>query len=64
MDQRVKNPASIHEDASLIPDLTWWVKDLALPRAMVYVGCRCGSDLVLQWLWHRSAAKAWIQSLA
>ena len=27
-------------------------------------GCRCGSDLVLLWLWHRPAATALIQSLA
>ena len=25
------NPSSIYEDAGLIPDLTKWVKDLALP---------------------------------
>ena len=30
MAQRVKNPTSIHEDEGLIPDLTQWVKDLAL----------------------------------
>ena len=28
--QWVKNPASIHKDADLIPSLTQWVKDLAL----------------------------------
>ena len=28
------------------------------------VGCRCGSDLVLLWLWSRLAAVAWIQPLA
>ena len=28
------------------------------------VGCRCGSDLVLQWLWRKSSAAAPIQPLA
>jgi len=33
--QWVKNPASIHEDVSLIPGPAQWVKDLALLRAVV-----------------------------
>ena len=28
---RVTNPNGIHEDEGLIPDLTLWIKDLALP---------------------------------
>ena len=29
--QRLTNPTGIHENAGLLPGLTQWVKDLALP---------------------------------
>ena len=44
MDQQVKNPTSIHEDAGLIPGLVQWLKDLAWlwcrPAAAAPIGPR------------------------
>ena len=61
--QWVRNPARIYEEESLIPGLTQWVKgsSTAVSCGVVH---RCGSDLVLLWLWRRPAAAAPIWPLA
>lgn len=37
MAQWILNETSIHKDSSSIPGLTQWLKDLALPQAMMQV---------------------------
>ena len=53
---------NICDDERQIPGLAQWVKDpVATSCGKVH---RCGSDLVLPWLWRRLAAAAMIQPLA
>ena len=61
--QEVKNLTNIHKDASLIPDLTQWVKGSSVATSCS-VGSRGDSDLALLWLWCRPTATAPFQPLA
>ena len=57
--QRLKTRHNVCEDAGLIPGLAQWVRD----PAICGIGCRCGSDLALLWLWCTPAATAPIPPL-
>ena len=56
------NPTRNHEVAGSIPGLAQWVRSGV--AVSCGVGCRCGSDWALLWLWHRLAAAAPIRPLA
>ena len=55
----INEPINIHEDESSIPGLAQWAGESGI-TVNCGVGFRCGSNLVLLWLWCRPAAAAQI----
>ena len=72
--QWLTNPTRNHEVAGTIPSLLsgsrirhcreLWCRLQTRLRSHVAVGCRCGSDPMLLWLWCKPMATAPIQPLA
>ena len=53
----VTNPTGTPKDTSLVPSFAQWVKGSGVAMSCG-VGCRCGLDPLLLWLWHRLVATA------
>lgn len=56
----VTDPTTIHKVVGSIPGITQWVKSGA--ATSYSTECRCGSDPVLPWPWHRPQLQLWFDS--
>ena len=61
--QWLTNPTGNHEVAGSVPGLAQWVQGSGIILSCG-VGCRCGSNPALLWLWRRPAATVPIRPLA